>query len=202
MWGWWDYLQRVEGDVCRPGGSITAEIIEAAITSGRRDMQIVVEALFNPIMRILDAQYVGEFTGAVASQVTDFTRTVSSSSSRSLGLSDSSASSDSLGSSGRPYVPSDSSMSEGSPSQSPSPRGGTNKKYTKKNNHKSQNKNRTNSKNRKTTRKNLKFKRMIKKHTTKYKKYKTYKRKANGRRLRGNKHKNNKTMRRYRCVRK
>lgn len=55
------------------------------------------------------------------------------------------------------------------------------------------------SNNRKTTRKNGKFKRMIKKHTTKYK---TYKRKANGRKLRGNKHKNNKTMRRYRCVRK
>jgi hypothetical protein len=81
------------------------------------------------------------------------------------------------------------------------PEGGSliNKKYTKKNNHKSQNKNSTKSKNRKTTRKNGKFKRMIKKHTTKYK---TYKRKANGRKLRGNKHRNNKTMRRYRCVRK
>jgi hypothetical protein len=84
------------------------------------------------------------------------------------------------------------------------PRGGslTNKKYTKKNNHKSQDKNRTNSKNsknRKTTRKNGKFKRMIKKHTTKYK---TYKRKAFDSKLRGNKHRNNKTMRRYRCVRK
>lgn len=81
------------------------------------------------------------------------------------------------------------------------PGGGSliNKKYMKKNNHKSQNKNKNKSKNRKTTRKNLKFKRMIKKHTTKYK---TYKRKANGRKLRGNKHKNNKTMRRYRCVRK
>jgi hypothetical protein len=58
------------------------------------------------------------------------------------------------------------------------------------------------SKNRKTTRKNGKFKSMIKKHNTKYKKYKTYKRKANGRKLIGNKHRNNKTMRRYRCVRK
>jgi hypothetical protein len=74
-------------------------------------------------------------------------------------------------------------------------------KYTIKTHaHKSQNRSKSN--NRKpitTTRKNLKFKRVIKKHTTKYK---TYKRKAKGRKLRGNNHKNNKTMRRYRRVRK
>ena len=60
-------------------------------------------------------------------------------------------------------------------------------------------KGRTKRKNRKTTRKNGKVNRMVKKHTTKYK---TYKRKANGRKLKGNNHKNNKTMRRYRRVRK
>ena len=80
----------------------------------------------------------------------------------------------------------------------------TNKKYTKRNSikkHANKSQNRSKSNNRKTitTRKNLKFKRMIKKHTTKYK---TYKRKAKGRKLRGNKYKNNKTMRRMRCVRK
>ena len=192
MWEWGAYLQRVESDVCGPGKSITAEIIEAAIKSGRRDMQVVVEAFFNPIMEILDKQHVGEFTGSVSSE--DEGSSVSGSYvSESFGSSFPSSS----GSSGESYRPD--SMNE---SPSLSPRGGANKKYTKKNNHKSQNKNRNkskNSKNRKTTRKNGKFKRMIKKHTTKYK---TYKRKANGRRLRGNKHKNNKTMRRYRCVRK
>ena len=64
----------------------------------------------------------------------------------------------------------------------------TNKKYTKRNSIK-----------RKPTRKNLKFTIIIKKNNTKYK---TYKRKANGGKLRSNKHKNNKTMRRMRCVRK
>jgi hypothetical protein len=48
---------------------------------------------------------------------------------------------------------------------------------------------------RKTTRKNGKVTRMFKKR-------KTYRRKANGRKLKGNNHKNNKTMRRYRRVRK
>ena len=201
MWEWGAYLQRVESDVCGPGKSITAEIIEAAITSGRRDMQVVVKALFNPIMERLDAQYVGEFTGDIRSEY-EGSSVSGSSVSESLGSSFPSSSGSSA-SSGRSYVPSEGSLSQGSLSQSlsrsVSPRGGANKKYTKKNNHKSQNKNKNKSKNRKTTRKNLKFKRMIKKHTTKYK---TYKRKANGRRLRGNKHKNNKTMRRYRCVRK
>jgi hypothetical protein len=59
--------------------------------------------------------------------------------------------------------------------------------------------NKTKSRNRKPTRKNLKFTIIIKKNNTKYK---TYKRKANGGKLRSNKHKNNKTMRRMRCVRK
>lgn len=64
---------------------------------------------------------------------------------------------------------------------------------------KSTNRCKTKRKNRKTTRKNRKVNRMVKKHTTKYK---TYKRKANGRKLKGNNNKNNKTMRRYRRVRK
>jgi hypothetical protein len=57
----------------------------------------------------------------------------------------------------------------------------------------------TKRKNRKTTRKTT-----IKngKVTRMFKKRKTYKRKANGRKLKGNNHKNNKTMRRYRRVRK
>lgn len=69
----------------------------------------------------------------------------------------------------------------------------------KKHAHKSQNRSKSNNRKTTTTRKNLKFKRVIKKHITKYK---TYKRKAKGRKLRGNKYKNNKTMRRMRCVRK
>jgi len=57
----------------------------------------------------------------------------------------------------------------------------------------------TKRKNRKTTRKNGKVNRIIKKYN---KKCKTYKRKVNGRKLKGNNCKNNKTMRRYRRVRK
>jgi hypothetical protein len=229
MWEWGAYLQRVESDVCGPGKSITAKIIEAAITSGRRDMQVVVEAFFNPIMEILDKQHVGEFTGSVSSENSMNDSGSSSTPSTSVDSTywkkflDDHSMSTSIGSD-ITFNPSPSPASSSVSSASPRPQQGqssvgpvtstsvergkemvpeggslTNKKYTKKNNHKSQNKNRTNSKNRKTTRKNGKFKRMIKKHTTKYK---TYKRKANGRRLRGNKHKNNKTMRRYRCVRK
>jgi hypothetical protein len=212
MWDWGAYLQRVESDVWGrgPGGGITAEIIEVAITSGRRDMQMVVGVFFDNIMGSLDAQHVREFTGSVRTERTGSSGSSVSGSSvsgSSVSRSESSFPS-SLDSSFVPYSQRSEhgSMSDGSasPSRSVSPvlsrqGGGTNKKYTKKNNHKSKNKNRTNSKNRKTTRKNGKFKRMIKKHNTKYK---TYKRKANGRKLRGNKHRNNKTMRRYRCVRK
>jgi hypothetical protein len=68
MWGWWDYLQRVQPEVCVVGGGITDVSIETAITSGRRDMQIVVQALLDPIMGAEDAQAVGEVTGSVTSE--------------------------------------------------------------------------------------------------------------------------------------
>jgi hypothetical protein len=68
MWGWWDYLQHVQPDVCVVGG-INAASIETAITSGRRDMQLVVQALFDPILGQLDAQAVGDFTGDVRSEI-------------------------------------------------------------------------------------------------------------------------------------
>jgi len=69
MWGWWDYLQRVQPEVCVVGGGITDVSIETAITSGRRDMQIVVQALLDPIMGVEDAQAVGDFTGDVRSEL-------------------------------------------------------------------------------------------------------------------------------------
>ena len=68
MWGWWDYLQHVQPEVCVVGG-INAASIETAITSGRRDMQIVVQALLDPIMGVEDAQAVGEVTGDVRSEL-------------------------------------------------------------------------------------------------------------------------------------
>jgi hypothetical protein len=64
---------------------------------------------------------------------------------------------------------------------------------------KSTNRCKTKRKNRKTTRKNGKVNRIIKKYN---KNRKTYRRKVNGRKLKGNNCKNNKTMRRYRRVRK
>jgi hypothetical protein len=69
MWGWWDYLQRVQPEVCVVGGGITDVSIETAITSGRRDMQIVVQALLDPIMGVEDAQAVREVTGDVRSEL-------------------------------------------------------------------------------------------------------------------------------------
>ena len=69
MWRWWDYLQRVQPEVCRGVHCLTPASIETAITSGRRDMQIVVEALLGPIMEVEDAQAVGDFTGDVRSEV-------------------------------------------------------------------------------------------------------------------------------------
>lgn len=67
-WGWWDYLQHVQPEVCGAGGGITDASIETATTRGRRDMQIVVQAFFDPILEQLDTQQVGDFTGSVASE--------------------------------------------------------------------------------------------------------------------------------------
>jgi hypothetical protein len=69
MWGWLGYLQRVQPEVCVVGGGITDVSIETAITSGRRDMQIVVQALLDPIMGVEDTQAVGDFTGDVRSEI-------------------------------------------------------------------------------------------------------------------------------------
>ena len=69
MWGWLGYLQRVQPDVCGGANGLTPASIETAITSGRRDMQIVVEELLGPIMGVEDAQAVGDFTGDVRSEL-------------------------------------------------------------------------------------------------------------------------------------
>jgi hypothetical protein len=64
LWGWFPYLQQVQTDVCSKhdgDGLLTPAMIEKAITSGRRNMQVVVQALFNPIMEQLDARPVREF---------------------------------------------------------------------------------------------------------------------------------------------
>ena len=68
MWGWWDYLQRVQPGVCGGANGLTPASIETAVTSGRRDMQIVVEALLGPIMGVEDARAVGDFLGDVRSE--------------------------------------------------------------------------------------------------------------------------------------
>ena len=73
MWDWWGYLQHVQEEVCSKNngvdGLITPDMIEEAITSGRRNMQIVVQTLFDPILGQLDAREFGEFTGEVGSEV-------------------------------------------------------------------------------------------------------------------------------------
>jgi hypothetical protein len=69
MWDWWNYLQGVQSEVCQPPGAITDAHIQTAITSGRRNMQVVVVALFDPILGQLDAQEFGVLTGDVESHV-------------------------------------------------------------------------------------------------------------------------------------
>lgn len=56
MWDWWNYLQGVQSEVCQPPGAITDAHIQTAITSGRRNMQVVVVAFFDPILGQLDAR--------------------------------------------------------------------------------------------------------------------------------------------------
>jgi len=73
MWNWWDYLRRVQPDICSKDngvdGLITQGMIEEAITSGRRNMQIVVQALFDPILEVLDRREAGDLEGYVGSEV-------------------------------------------------------------------------------------------------------------------------------------
>jgi hypothetical protein len=69
MWNWFPYLQHVQQDICTPIGIITQEMIEEAITSGRRNMQIVVQTFYDPILGILDDQAVGSITGDVGTEV-------------------------------------------------------------------------------------------------------------------------------------
>jgi hypothetical protein len=69
MWDWLNYLQGVQNEVCAPRGAITDAVIQTAITSGRRNMQVVVVALFDPILGQLDAREFGVLTGDVESEV-------------------------------------------------------------------------------------------------------------------------------------
>ena len=70
LWDWFPYLQQVQPDVCSPTGVITDPMIEKAITSGRRNMQMVVGVFFDPILGVLDGHDVGEVTGdGVGSEV-------------------------------------------------------------------------------------------------------------------------------------
>ena len=94
LWDWFPYLQQVQTDVCSPtGGVITDPMIQEAITSGRRNMQMVVGVFFDPIMEQEDARLVREFNDSYSD-----TGSMSSSSGRSSS-SESSATS-SVGSSG------------------------------------------------------------------------------------------------------
>jgi hypothetical protein len=63
LWGWFPYLQQVQPDVCSKhdgDGLLTPAMIEEAITSGRRNMQMVVGVFFDPILGVLDGYEVGE----------------------------------------------------------------------------------------------------------------------------------------------
>lgn len=68
-WDWFQYLQDVQSDVCIPTGIITPEMIKNATTSGRRNMQIVVQTFFDPILGILDDQALGLVTDGGKSEV-------------------------------------------------------------------------------------------------------------------------------------
>ena len=62
LWNWFPYLVRVQPEVCVGSidGVIDQAIIEVAVTSGRRDMQLVVQVFFDPILSVLDGRAVGE----------------------------------------------------------------------------------------------------------------------------------------------
>ena len=70
-WGWFPYLKRVQPEVCLGSrdGVIDQAMIEVAVTSGRRDMQLVVQVFFDPILGVLDEHAVGDETGHVGSEV-------------------------------------------------------------------------------------------------------------------------------------
>ena len=65
LWDWFPYLVHVQPDVCSKNGGadglLTPAMIEKAITSGRRNMQMVVGVFFDPILGVLDGHAVGEF---------------------------------------------------------------------------------------------------------------------------------------------
>jgi hypothetical protein len=83
MWEWFrysatgqreGYLPHVQQQVCSINngldGLLTPAILEQAITSGRRNMQVVVVALFDPILGQLDEREFGELIGDVHSEIT------------------------------------------------------------------------------------------------------------------------------------
>jgi len=70
-WDWFTYLQKVQPKVCtKVAGNrlLTRAMLEEAITSGRRNMQVVVQTLFDPILGQLDKNAVNEETGDVESE--------------------------------------------------------------------------------------------------------------------------------------
>jgi hypothetical protein len=82
MWDWFQYsptgqregyLPHVQQQVCSINhghdGLLNPATLEEAITSGRRNMQVVVVAFFDPILGQLDAQEFGVLTGDVESHV-------------------------------------------------------------------------------------------------------------------------------------
>ena len=92
LWGWFPYLQQVQEEVCskRDGDMLlTPAMIEEAITSGRRNMQMVVGVFFDPILGVLDGHAVGEVTD---DSVGSHSRSSSSGSSESDASSESSMS--------------------------------------------------------------------------------------------------------------
>ena len=74
-WDWFTYLQKVQPKVCTKDPEdrlLTQEMLKEAITSGRRNMQVVVQTLFDPILGQLDKSTLEEETGDGSSQGTSY----------------------------------------------------------------------------------------------------------------------------------
>jgi hypothetical protein len=69
MWGWRNYLQRVQPGVCVGANGLTPASIDDALRNCRCNMQLAVQALLDPILEQLDEHTIGEITGGVASEI-------------------------------------------------------------------------------------------------------------------------------------
>ena len=80
MWGWWNYLQRVQPEVCVLGAGLTPASIDDALRNGRCNLQLAVQTLLGPILEQQDERAIRDITGDAESEIASV-----SSSSRSEG---------------------------------------------------------------------------------------------------------------------